>query len=203
MFEYDCGCKICVDEVDGFWDYQVAGHIDQSGWHVTGVLPDEKMPGWAYSVGLWHTYRHPEICVFGLPPNRYGLINVVGDLISRGRRLAAGQALTDVIAGFGLQVRLVREPWSEMFAQGQSFYRSPSLEVLQLIWPDPDGRFPWELDFAERFRELQPHLWLHPDDHPPGPWTKELRSGSRPHPDCPDCFPLGDEPSGEGPCGYL
>jgi hypothetical protein len=181
-----------MDEVTGFWDFQVAGHIDQSGWHVTGVLPDDEMPGWAYSVGLWHSYRHPEIAIFGLPPNRYGFVNVIGDAIRDGRRLEPGQPIEGVVAGYGLQVRRVQEKWSEMFAQGQSFYRSPGLNVLQLVWPDPEGKFPWEAGFAERFQDLQPMLWLHPDDHPPGAWTKEWRTGSGPHPDCPDCFLGGD-----------
>jgi hypothetical protein len=38
------------------------------------------------------------------------------------------------------------------------YYRSSPFPVLQLVWPDPAGLFPWEDGFDERYRKRQPTL---------------------------------------------
>ena len=40
--------------------------VQQHGLHLVHVLPNGDTPGWTYSIGLWHNYRHPELVVFGL-----------------------------------------------------------------------------------------------------------------------------------------
>ncbi|MER8034866.1 DUF4262 domain-containing protein [Streptomyces hydrogenans] len=54
------------------------------------------------------------------------------------------------------------------------FYRRPPLPVLQVAWPDAEGRFHWDDQADEKHRESQPRLWLPPSDHPVGRWTTEL-----------------------------
>jgi hypothetical protein len=36
------------------------------GWHVVKILEKHETPGWAFSVGLYKNFNHPEIVVFGL-----------------------------------------------------------------------------------------------------------------------------------------
>jgi hypothetical protein len=55
--------------------------------------------GWAYSLGLWRGYAHPEIAIFGWEPRRWGLVNVVAELVSAGVRLAPGSRVDDVLLG--------------------------------------------------------------------------------------------------------
>ncbi|MET8991534.1 DUF4262 domain-containing protein [Nonomuraea wenchangensis] len=54
------------------------------------------------------------------------------------------------------------------------FYRRPPFPFLQVVWPNRDGTFPWRSDGDDRCRGHQPHLWLRPDEHPPGVWTQDL-----------------------------
>jgi hypothetical protein len=51
-----------------------------------GVAADDEVPtGWAYSIGLWHTLRSPEICVFGLAVDTMmSLINEAGEAVRNG-----------------------------------------------------------------------------------------------------------------------
>ncbi|WP_394328218.1 DUF4262 domain-containing protein [Couchioplanes caeruleus] len=43
-------------------------------------------------MGIWHTLRSPEVCVFGLPAETaMSIVNVVGDLLRDGERLSDGQ----------------------------------------------------------------------------------------------------------------
>ncbi len=127
-------------------------------------------PGWAYSCGLWRAYGHPEIAIFGLPPDRWGLVNVVADLVSSGTRLTPGMEIDDVLVGSRVAVRRIDPSWcARLFPQA-------GVEFLQIVWPSPDGAFPWEVGPSPD-AHTQPRLWLPVDDHPPGPWTTTLVAG--------------------------
>ncbi|MFB6904882.1 hypothetical protein ACFCWB_11515 [Streptomyces bacillaris] len=54
------------------------------------------------------------------------------------------------------------------------FYRRPPFPVLQVAWPDANGRLHWEEQVEERHRQSQPQLWQPPSEHPAGIWTTEL-----------------------------
>ena len=45
---------------------RVIEDVQQYGWHIVGVDDDQEGPGFAYSIGLYHTLNQPEIIVFGL-----------------------------------------------------------------------------------------------------------------------------------------
>jgi hypothetical protein len=129
--------------------------IDGAVWRVV------RKPGWAYSLGLWREFRHPEVAIFGWAPQRWGLVNVVAELVSAGVDLRAGAPVDDVLLGGPVNVRPVHSSWFDLL-----FAERESPEFLQVMWPDQDGRFPWEAS-----GDFQPRLWLPVDDHPPGPWT--------------------------------
>src|SRR5690349_13321611 len=101
-----CYCPLCTD---GPRD-EIAGQIAANGWHLTAVLPGDQ-PGWAYSVGLWHSCRQPEVAIFGLPASRFGLVNVAAEAVREGRRLTPGGVLEDVLIGYPMQVREVDPTW--------------------------------------------------------------------------------------------
>lgn len=41
--------------------------VQQHGWHVLKVMEDNEGPAFAYTVGLYHSFGHPELIVVGLP----------------------------------------------------------------------------------------------------------------------------------------
>ena len=55
--------------------------IEKHGVHVLNVFdPDGNDPKFNYSVGLWHSYEHPEILIFGLDAEiSTQLINDIAD----------------------------------------------------------------------------------------------------------------------------
>ena len=54
---------------------------ETTGWFVNEIAEDGEGPGFAYSFGLYERYRHPEIIIFGLPPDvMHQLINDIGIL---------------------------------------------------------------------------------------------------------------------------
>jgi len=128
------------------------------GWRVV------RAAGWAYSLGLWRGFAHPEIAIFGWAPRRWGLVNVVAELVSAGVRLVPGARVDDVLLGGAVEVRRIDDSWLDLL-----FAERESPEFLQVVWPDQDGRYPWEEG------QFQPRLWLPVADHPPGPWTGLVR----------------------------
>jgi hypothetical protein len=59
--------------------------VKDPGWHVIGVREDDEGPGFAYTIGLYHNYRHPEIIVFGLDvPILWRIVNIIGDKVKQG-----------------------------------------------------------------------------------------------------------------------
>jgi len=132
------------------------------------------MHGWSYSVGLWHTLRRPEVCVFGLPGNvGPQVLSGLANRIRQGVVLREGERRSDVIVGFDVTIRPVTPDWYlAFFGAGVDFYQRPPMPMVQVCWPDKQGRFAWEADFDPNFRSHQPMLWLTRDKHPSDPWAK-------------------------------
>jgi hypothetical protein len=175
-----CLCLVCRDygdrdNLDNI-DTKLVRDIDEAGWGVVGVPADATSAGWAFTVGLWHTFRSPEVAIFGLEPAvMMKCLNLVGDEVSHGRFLAATDVLDHVLEdGFRVTVRRVDPGWRKtFFGTSLGFYRAtPLVPWLQLLWPDRQNRFPGDLGFDGMLDELQPLLWLPREDHPPGPWTQ-------------------------------
>ncbi|HEY0452629.1 DUF4262 domain-containing protein [Actinophytocola sp.] len=180
----DCHCWICaVPDGLGSQDLNMVWQVQEHGWSVVAVAEEHELPGWAYSVGMWHSMRGPEVCMFGLRGrDMHAWINAVGQQVAAGQALAVGPRL-GVLDGFPVMVRAVHESWhGDLFGVALDFYRSAP-PVLQLIWPDRHGVFPWEPGAGQRCRAHQPLLWLPKADHPPGGWTRLAELSDSPFPD--------------------
>ena len=150
-------------------------HVRLHGWSVLMIPDDHRGPGWAYTVGLWHTHRMPELAMFGLRSEMsHTCLNDLGNKVGRGVPVAADQVRYDVIERFPVHLKLIDHRWYEaFFDRALAFYRGP-VPFLQVVWPDPQGRFHWDRDSDERIHRAQPQLWKRPQDHPVGVWTQDL-----------------------------
>src|SRR5262245_52220171 len=70
-----------LDEMDLAAVADVQGH----GWQVLKMLADEQTAGWAFTVGPWRTYGHPELAMFGLR------LDDMQNLAEQGRRYGQGR----------------------------------------------------------------------------------------------------------------
>jgi hypothetical protein len=171
--ERPCFCRICSRipaPADDAIQSRVVGDVTAFGWHIVMVV-SERTRDWAYSIGLWHTFRRPELAIFGLPTqNAATLINQIGDQVKSGLVLRSDQRLPDLLtSGLDVACRPVDEGWYQyVFGQAINFAIAPPLPFLQVFWPDPEGRFPWEDDFDPAYEQHQPKLWLPPNEHAMG-----------------------------------
>ncbi|CAL9379960.1 MULTISPECIES: DUF4262 domain-containing protein [Streptomyces] len=177
MDDSPCSCLLCAPSVEGpAWeerDRRTAASVTEFGWHVMGVGANGSAPAdWAYSIGLWHTLRSPEICVFGLRvETMMSIVNTVGTAVREERPLEPDQRRDDILNGYQAAVRPVHPGWYlDFFGAGVDFYQAPPLPIAQLFWPDKAGRFPWEEEAEEYCRASQPLLWI-PKDETAGPWS--------------------------------
>ncbi|MGW4487944.1 DUF4262 domain-containing protein [Amycolatopsis sp. NPDC004368] len=175
-----CKCVVCLDygdrgQLDAV-DERLFEHVAEPGWGLLAIPEDHVSPGWTFTIGLWHSFRSPELAVFGLEPDAgMSLLNAIGEQVAAGRELKAGDEV-EVFDG-RVAFRPVDPGWHEaFFGTAKGFYRAtkPVVPFLQVLWPDETGRFPTDDGFAAEFEPFQPRLWVPPSEHPRGPWTAEL-----------------------------
>ena len=144
-------------------DRAVIENVARHATHVVMVgSPDPTpTPDWAYTIGLHHTFGHPEVILFGLAPElAHTLLNDVRDLIVEGHHFADRTESDEVLTGRPVAFREVRPVWHEAYVGVMRwFYDGEPVPVLQMFWPDRESRFPWALDFDTRFAGKQPLLF--------------------------------------------
>jgi hypothetical protein len=172
-----CRCIICHDYGDrdrlGNFELRTIVHVKEYGWSVVLVSPRDGRPGFAFTAGLWHTHRNPELAIFGLDPyDMQVIVNNLGEGAAAGRTLAPGQERKDATERHPVLLRPVHLQWyPRLLADALRFYRHPPLPFLQVIWPDEAGRYPWQAGSDPALAGAQPSLWLPPESHPEGIWT--------------------------------
>ncbi len=143
----DVGCALCGIQYDQRLDAHLVkkweAKIEESGWLVisTALPPPHTTTSFSYTVGL-SRLDHFEFIQFGLPPETGHI--ALDDLASRvrdGERFEGGEHLDDLFAGY--PGRLVKATKIEPFVIARRLY--PIVRGLQLVWPDADARFPWEV----------------------------------------------------------
>src|SRR4051812_18622346 len=89
---------------------QQVSQMGQPGWHVTLIPRDDGRPSLAYSLGLYKTFGHPEMVVFGSDLEAMNrVINRIAEEVSRGRRFTDGESLDGIVEGY--KVSLDEVPW--------------------------------------------------------------------------------------------
>jgi hypothetical protein len=140
---------------------QLLADIEQVGWHMITVAEDDEGPGWTYSIGFFHSYGHPEVVVFGLPNDvMQGIVDSIASLIKAGSHFADRDETDQVLSGYPCVFRTVQAShYAAHFGYAQWFYKSQPFPILQCVWPDTTGRYPWEAGCEAGIVRLQPALY--------------------------------------------
>ncbi|HVK78953.1 MAG TPA: DUF4262 domain-containing protein [Kofleriaceae bacterium] len=136
--------------------------VAEHGWWVMKVPAGESAdePAFAYTIGLWSSYQHAELIVIGLPLEvAHVVLNDLGGRIRDGRPVPVGADLAEVIQGYPVRLREVVDPQSHRAHVGRAlaYHRAP-FPLLQLVWPDKQGRFPGHPDAPAWMAARQPLL---------------------------------------------
>ena len=141
-------------------EQKILDDVENVGLHVITVPEDDVGPGFAFSIGLWENYEQPEVVVFGLPPEvAIELINGVADDVDDGKRFAHGQQAEGLLQHYPVRFLAVpRERYAEFLGTASWAYEGDDFPAVQLVWPDKQGRWPWDPGVRDGFREMQPVL---------------------------------------------
>lgn len=141
-------------------EQKILTDVDQHGFHIERMAAQNGQPGWAYSIGIHKTVQQPEIIVFGLRPDTMQLlINNTAERMNDGVTYADGTEDDELLQGYTCMFKSVREIWYDVTVGRASwFYGGSSFPLLQLYWPDRNGKFPWDPKCQPEVRALQPRL---------------------------------------------
>ena len=136
---------------------KLVGDVRDYGWHVINVPADDKGPGFSYTIGLYHTFHHPELIVVGLPiTTGHQILNLAGESIRNGAIYRDGSEADKLLDGYRCRFRtLAIEHYGDYVGYAVWFYEAEPFPILQLIYPDSNHRFPWEEGATPAFRSMQ------------------------------------------------
>lgn len=141
---------------------QIRRHVDTVGHSVIGVggEPDKGIPTFSYTIGLTKD-RLPELLTFGLPMRvAQVLLNEIAALMRSGAiEVGEDPVRVEDVANFPLYVCPVwnsSDAVDEYCVQAGVFFGPDNVTVAQVVWPDEDGKFPWENGFNQKYSPCNP-----------------------------------------------
>lgn len=152
-----CTCRWCQKGEAG-GDADMMKVIQEYGHAVIPII--DSQPQITFTVGLKHSYNHPELIILGLKiADAFTLLNTCGRMIKDGDALETGRRYTE-FANMPAYFRLVEPRLARKYiGRCINFYGGVTPTLLQFVWPDPKALFPWESGYQTKYNRLQPHLW--------------------------------------------
>lgn len=134
--------------------------VEENGWCAEPVAgsEDPPRPPYTYTVGFEESFEHPEVVIFGLQPvAARGLMEMMAEHLDAGGTLPVGEFVGLLDNGLRcalLPVRLTDH--RDLFTGLSAYHGERPFRVEQFVWPDRQGRLPWDPGYEERLRLAQP-----------------------------------------------
>lgn len=141
------------------YDQRIAADVAEHGCHIALLPGGGGRSGCAFTVGLWRSHRHPELVVFGLDgAQAEDLLDLLQEEIEQGNPCAAGASRAGILHQYPVAFRAVTADRVAWFEPAVRFHGGADFPMLQVFWPDRQGRFPWDEGAQEACRRGQPRL---------------------------------------------
>lgn len=150
--EYKCNHR-------GYDRAEIVENIEKHHCHIVMVIGDH-LPGFAYSIGLFESFGHPEIICFGMDLSMMAeLINDACDSIKQGNTFGTYIPYPDFLEGVDVKFVTVDQSfYGDYFNFAINYYGDENFPAMQMVWPDKENKFPWEENFYEPWKFQQPLL---------------------------------------------
>jgi len=141
-------------------DDNIIEHVNTVGWSVAMIEATDYLPSFAYTIGLWKSYGHPELISFGLTVKTlHEILNLAGENIKNGAQYKVGTVYSEFFTNGNAQLLAVDERnIRDYFGYAVWFNKGQEFPAMQLVWTDRDGKYPWEEGYGEEFKYRQPLL---------------------------------------------
>lgn len=135
-------------------------NIEQFGCQVMHVLGEGELPPFSYSVGIQSTSLSPEVVVIGLKQEvAHFVVNEYNRRVREGEFFTPGERYSGFLEGFDVAVEKVdRIFYKDYFGWNLWLYNGDEFEIVQLVYPNTSGVWPWDPQASEWFRKWQPIL---------------------------------------------
>jgi hypothetical protein len=135
-------------------------HIEAYGCTVVQVAAEGDLPPFAYSIGIAEKQNAPEVIVVGLRAElSHSIVNAYNQRVRTGERFVLDHHYSGFLEGFEvLAVKVANRHYDEYFGTAIRYYGHSDFEVLQLIYPNTKGVWPWSSEANESFIKWQPIL---------------------------------------------
>jgi hypothetical protein len=145
----------CLDDIKG------------RGVHIVHVYEDEENPRFSYTVGLYHSYLHPEVIIIGLKFKlAHILLNNIAEDVKIGKNFTSGKFHEGVLDNFLCYFGSVpKMHYKEYVGWAIWFYEGNEFPLVQCVYPTISGKFVWEKDFPEDARFFCRLLTGEPKEH--------------------------------------
>ncbi|TCI84800.1 DUF4262 domain-containing protein [Tenacibaculum sp. M341] len=140
---------------------KIVNNIKEYDCYLAILESDGYSPAFVYTIGLYEKFKHPEIIIFGLQTDVMGhLLNELRDEIRKGNKYNPNQQYSGVLEGYDIQFLEVNQANYADYLGYASWYYNNTFDfpVLQMIWPDKESKWPWEIGFNENWKFKQPLL---------------------------------------------
>ena len=122
----------------------------------------------AYTVGLWKSWRHPELLVAGHNmDDSEAILSAYAEAVRNGQRFSGDSVDDDQFNRPVVFLRIAAtasdEPLSDRFAVAHALDETGEFEALQVVTPDDAGRFPWNEGCDPAVVQRQPVLGPRPN----------------------------------------
>lgn len=137
---------------------QLLDDIDEYGLHIVHVPGEGDEPGYSFTIGLWHSFQQPDVIVFGLDDEvAHELLNALADEADDGKRFLADSKHDGLLVDYPVRfVQLPRDRYPTLLGSAMWAYEGDDFTCVQLVWPDKQGRWPWEPGVRDGFAKSQP-----------------------------------------------
>ena len=150
-------------------DRKAIEDIHEYGWHAILVSPlahpehdeaNEELArtepeqneiydaAFAYTVGVWGSFGHPEIVLAGSWRHRHSYLANIVDLIEAGTTFAPGGTTNQLLEGLTVRFDAVSAGSAKTYLTWADWANlRASFEAVQLVLPDVEGRWPEHPDY--------------------------------------------------------
>jgi hypothetical protein len=140
---------------------RILDDIEKFGCHLALLEPDNYLPGFVYSIGLFKKFGHPELICFGLKNDVMGrILNHASDLIKNGETFTTKKLYSGFLEGYNIQFIQVDKEYYHYYVGYAGWFYNMTFDfpLLQLVWPDKQHNFPWDENFNQEWKFKQPLL---------------------------------------------
>ncbi|HEX2900153.1 MAG TPA: DUF4262 domain-containing protein [Bacteroidia bacterium] len=140
---------------------RIKSNVKKFGCHIVIIESEGYGPSFAYTIGLWETYQHAELIMFGLKPEVMAeILNEFKAEIAKGKQYLQNEKYLGFIERFEVQMLAVqKENYPDYLGYAGWYYdQTWNFPVLQILFPDHSNRWPWEEQCDPQLKYIQPLL---------------------------------------------